>query len=527
MHEFNLLPDGKSAVMTVYKRQQWDLSEWGIERGLGWIHEGLFQEVDVKTGEVLFEWGSLDHVELDESHTPPASTDTGGNGWDRDSPWDYFHINSIDKNAEGDYLISARHTSCIYKINGNTGEVLWRLHGNKPSFRNLDGLTFSHQHDARFIVDNERETVLSLFDNASNGPYNTTKDYSAGMIVRIDHVEKTARLLKEYASPDKRLCSSQANMQVLDPQTGVDDQYYGNVVLGWGNWAYWSESRADTSETVWYGKIADADTMNYRTMKFNWTGKPITKPAIWTYSKTGTAGDWAKGEEEREGGLSWFISWNGATEVATWRLFGSGDSRTGPWTEIGDIRKSGFETIHRDPIFYPYTCVEAVDHSGEVLSRSLGMKVFVPRGKLLELGGCDDFGCAQRSNEQAEEDARRKREEETLWEEERLRMERKSKQVKAFGGVVLALLFLYLITRFGLHLVLLRTCSRALRAASSCLRSDGDGEHHFFPSSTSRTMSESRWHNAGAEATEGLLGDLPSRPSVEARRDAPANAQVW
>lgn len=527
MHEFNLLPDGKSALLTVYKRQQWDLSDWGIERGLGWIHEGLFQEIDVRTGEVLFEWGSLDHVELDESHTPPASTDTGGNGWDRDSPWDYFHINSIDKNVQGDYLISARHTSCIYKINGQTGEVLWRLHGNKPSFQNLDGLTFSHQHDARFIVDNERETVLSLFDNASNGPYNTTKDYSAGMIVRIDHVEKTARLLKEYASPDKRLCSSQANMQVLDPQTGIDNQYYGNVVLGWGNWAYWSESKADTAETVWYGKIADADTMNYRTMKFNWTGKPITKPAIWTYSKTGTAGDWAKGEEEKEGGLSWFVSWNGATEVATWRLFGSTTSRNGPWTKIGDIPKKGFETIHRDPTFCPYTCVEAVDRSGEVLGRSLGMKAFVPQGKLFELGGCDDFGCAQRSNEQAEKEARRKEEEERLWGGERSRTERKSKQIKAVGGVILVLVALFLITRFGLYLILLRIFSRMVRAASSCGRGDGGSDYRFFPALTPRKAGGSRWHSDGAEAVEGLLGHLSSRPSVEARLSATESSQVW
>lgn len=528
MHEFYLMPDGKSALLTIYKRHQRDLSEWGIEYGPGWIQEGRFQEVDVKTGDVKFEWGSLDHVSPSESHVFPSTTDTSGNGREKDSPWDYFHINSVDKSAEGDYLISARHTSCIYKISGRSGEVLWRLHGSSPSFRNLDGLAFAYQHDARFVVDNEQETVLSLFDNASNR-YNETKDHSAGMIVRIDHVAKTARLLKEFASPDKRLAHSQGNMQILDGRTGVDNQYHGNIILGWGNWAFWSESKADTAETVWYGKIADTGTMNYRAMKFNWTGKPITKPALWTYSKTGASGDWTNGNEEREGGLSWFISWNGATEVATWRLFGSAESHEGPWIKIDEIPKRGFETIHRVPSFYQFTYVEGVDGNGEFLGKSPPGKTFVPGDMLRNLGNCDDFGCAQATvaPDEGEEEARRREEEERLKPDEQQKRLNQIRKVQTGGGLVLGLVFLLLFIRFGLHFVLVKIFLAVLGALRSQGR--GGGNVGSFPLSllSSKRRKYPRSWNTESEGTEGLLYTPIKRMSRGDRPSTPRSPQVW
>ena len=459
MHEFNLLPDGKTAYLTIYKKHQWDLSKYGIADGLGWIQEGRFQEVDVKTGEVVFEWRSLDHVDTDESYVLPGTTEISGNGFDKESPWDYIHINSIDKSEAGDYLISARHTSCIYKISGKTGEVMWRLHGSKSSFQMLDGFSFSHQHDARFIVDNEKETIISLFDNASNGlAYNVTKDHSAGMIAQIDHVEKTARLLKEYVSPDNRLSTSQGNFQILDSRTGIHDNYYGNVVLGWGNWAFWSEAVADTTETVWYGSIAAMGTMNYRAFKANWTGHPITKPALWTYSKTGRPGDWKKGSEEKEGGTSWFVSWNGATEVKTWKLYGSTESLDGPWADIAEIPKRGFETIYRHPSLSTFAYIEGFDEAGKLLGRSPSIKTFVPGEKLREFGNCDDFGCGQGTGDGLEEIKRKKEEEEQKLRDEeekfRLEKERKSKRLSAAYGVIGGVIGIFLLAvafKKGLH----------------------------------------------------------------------------
>ena len=50
--------------------------------------EGIVQEIEIETGEVLFEWHSLDHVGLGESYYEPKP--------DQKEAYDYFHINSID-----------------------------------------------------------------------------------------------------------------------------------------------------------------------------------------------------------------------------------------------------------------------------------------------------------------------------------------------------------------------------------------------------------------------------------------------
>jgi hypothetical protein len=55
---------------------------------------------------------------------PPSATESSGTGLDPTLPWDYFHINSVDKDDAGDYLISARHTSTVYKFSGINGTIL-------------------------------------------------------------------------------------------------------------------------------------------------------------------------------------------------------------------------------------------------------------------------------------------------------------------------------------------------------------------------------------------------------------------
>ena len=62
MHEFRLIDGGKRALVTIYQPRQYDLGAFGVGPGVGWIHDSVFQEIDVETGELLFEWRSLDHI---------------------------------------------------------------------------------------------------------------------------------------------------------------------------------------------------------------------------------------------------------------------------------------------------------------------------------------------------------------------------------------------------------------------------------------------------------------------------------
>ncbi|KAB8237322.1 MFS general substrate transporter [Aspergillus alliaceus] len=360
MHEFLPINGGKTALLTVYQQRQFDMSLWNVRTGMGWVMESIFQEVDVETNEVLFEWKSLDHVDPTASYTWPGHTDTSGTGLDSQSPWDYFHINSIDKNKDGDYLISSRHTCAIYKISGQNGSVIWQLHGANPSFTNIN-FSFSQQHDARWLNENGTHTLLSLYNNGYNG-FNKTHEYSSGMLILIDHVAMTATQLQDYAPLNgNMLSSSQGNMQVLPNR---------NVFIGWGNNAYISEHDQHGNLLLW-GYIDKDKIMNYRAQKFKWDGNPTDVPALWTYSQS----------SKPFSSLTMYVSWNGATRVRYWRFYGS-LNMTGPYALLNQVTKKGFETSYSFPHYYPWTYAEAVDPEGKVLGKSRLKFTFTPSAEL-------------------------------------------------------------------------------------------------------------------------------------------------
>ncbi|PNS15326.1 hypothetical protein CAC42_5497 [Sphaceloma murrayae] len=378
MHEFRMTPhsNGTSVLMTVYQPRMFDLTinpRFRIKGGMGWIVEGVFQEVEIHTGRVLFEWRSTDHIDPGLSYTFPATTDTSGDGLTEDTPWDYFHINSIDKNTDGDYLISARHVAGIYKLSGIDGHVIWQLGGANPSF-NQTNFNFSSQHHARWLSENSTHTLLTFFDNASN-TFNVTNRFSHGYVVSINHVHGTASVIKSYTAPDPSgglSSGSQGNMQLLPG---------GNVHLGWGEHAYFSEHTFE-GEPVQYGLLAqrESNVMIYRSYKFNWTGTPLTKPALWTYALA----------EDAQRGMAAYVSWNGATEVRRWNFY-AGNSSTGPYGFIGTTEKRGFETSWRAPVVWGWMFAEAIDGNDRVLERSEISKTFVPSRTLRPF--CDDWTC--------------------------------------------------------------------------------------------------------------------------------------
>ena len=105
------------------------------------------QEIDIKTGKLLFQWDSADHVPYSDSHAPMGQPG---------QPWDWFHINAVHLDTDGNLLISSRFTWTIYKVNLRTGAIMWELGGKQSSFSleaapgqvlDKDGEIFSWQHD--------------------------------------------------------------------------------------------------------------------------------------------------------------------------------------------------------------------------------------------------------------------------------------------------------------------------------------------------------------------------------------------
>ncbi|HET6661789.1 MAG TPA: arylsulfotransferase family protein, partial [Rubrobacter sp.] len=142
-HEFLISPQD-TALISIYEGVPWDLSYiGGARRGVVW--QGIVQELDIQTGEVLFEWRSIDHVALEETYVTPLQDGRPG--------IDYFHINSIDVDHDDNLLVSARETSTVYKIDRNSGEIIWRLGGKRSDFEMGPGTRFAFQHDARRLPD--------------------------------------------------------------------------------------------------------------------------------------------------------------------------------------------------------------------------------------------------------------------------------------------------------------------------------------------------------------------------------------
>jgi hypothetical protein len=332
VHEF-LITKRNTAVFTVYHRLPLDLTSIGGPKE-GKIFDGIVQEVDIRTHKVLFEWHSYPRVGLKESYAPPPDPNKGADA----APMDYFHINSIDVEPNGNFLISARNTHAIYEIDRKTKKILWRLGGKRSSFKMGPGTNFAWQHDAR----RQPDGTITLFDNGAAPP---VEKFTRILVLRVNAKKKTVRLVRSYHHPDKLLAPFEGNAQFLPD---------GHVVVGWGAWPYVSEfSKSGKLLFDAYfgdGKQPPQDADSYRAYRFPWHGHPTDRPKVVVADDTA------------------YVSWNGATEVARWRvLSGPSASRLTP---LQTVRKNGFETPIRLKKSSAFYAVRALDRNGKVLGTS-------------------------------------------------------------------------------------------------------------------------------------------------------------
>ena len=89
------------------------------------VMDGVVQEIDIKTGKLLFQWVSAGDVPYSDSHAPMPQPG---------QPWDWFHINAVHLDTDGNLLISSRFTWTIYKVNLRTGAMIWQLGGKHSTF---------------------------------------------------------------------------------------------------------------------------------------------------------------------------------------------------------------------------------------------------------------------------------------------------------------------------------------------------------------------------------------------------------
>ncbi|MGH2851005.1 MAG: arylsulfotransferase family protein [Solirubrobacteraceae bacterium] len=338
LHEFELEPGG-IAVISVYEPVWWNLSSVGGP-SKAVIEDCVIQEIDVRTGAVMFEWHALGHVPLSASHSPaPRTTTTDGST----NVWDWFHINSINRERNGNFLISSRNTWAVYQLGHSYGEILWTLGGRHSSFKLGSGVQFAWQHDATRLPDG----TIEIFDNEDTPPIAKS---SRGIDIAISLKTHTATLVHAYLNPTTVLSPSQGDVQQL---TNSDQ------LVGFGQIGVVSEF--SPAGAVTFQLTLPTAVGSYRAYRFQWTATPKTPPIAYATRASTTTTTVA-------------ASWNGATGVVDWQVL-AGASRT-TLAAVGSPTASvGLETQVAVATSAPYVAVQAIGAGGTVLGTSAPVQV--------------------------------------------------------------------------------------------------------------------------------------------------------
>jgi len=325
-----------------------DLSAFGGAPNTN-VLDNVVQEIDLRTGKVLFQWSALDHVALSESSRKPP-TEPG-------KPYDFFHANSLDIDQDGHLLIGARRTNSVFKVHRTTGAVIWRLGGRCSTFDGgpgtefIDlhlggrcstfdmgpGTEFIAQHDARRNADGS----ITIFDNGQRSKGYTR---SRGISLRVDTRKREARLLRTYRNPVAKVSRIQGNLQPLA---------HGGFLAGWGSLPNYTEFDREGSPI--YNAALPQGVNSYRVYKMRWSGRPAEKPAIAV-------------RERGQGNLRVYASWNGATGVSSWQVL-AGSTR-GNLEPVRTEPRRGFETTIDLRTGARYFQVSARSERGRTLATS-------------------------------------------------------------------------------------------------------------------------------------------------------------
>ncbi|KAL3439143.1 ASST-domain-containing protein [Aspergillus tetrazonus] len=342
IHESAITEHG-TILVTAVNVTQTDLTSVGGERD-GWVQDGLVYEIDIETNEVLFRWSAVEHSEqLPLEYVEYPLNDAGRNS---SVPYEYPHLNSVAKYGDT-YLVSSRYMCSIFLLD-KEGDLVWLFHGQKGGTYTLPstpGSTFCYQHDARIHAHtypgHPNETITLSLHNNDNTDATIPRRLTTGLVFNLHPFNKSATLVsRTYDARDPVSAVSQGNYQVL-PSNGTGTGLGGHYVAGHG--AVPKIEEYDPAGKVvmrgWFGaKIENTSTSSYdwtsyRAYRENWLGRPRSRPSI------------VACREEDEQKIDVWVSWNGATDVKGWRIYGLSSSSQGERMRVlRDVVKSGFET---------------------------------------------------------------------------------------------------------------------------------------------------------------------------------------
>ena len=342
VHEFTITKRD-TALFSAVKQVPADLTRYGGPKD-GYFDDYSIQEVDLETGQLLFFWDALAHVDPADSMLPASSAVSSNN------IWDCFHLNSVEEWSDDTLLINMRNMSAIYNIDKKTGGTIWQLGGKLSDFTFGPNAEFSWQHHAR----HRSEDRISLFDDECCASESSPPEGQArGLVLQLHYQNMTVNEVRTYYHDPMLIVASQGDVQKLSN---------GNQLIGWGQQPYLSEytdlgnTAIQPSLNLLYDMQFPSQNISYRAFKNTWTGSPIYPPSIAVTLSTKNSFVYA--------------SWNGSTETAAWQVL-AGPTCDNLSVVVNCTPRTGFETKISVNSEGPYFQVNALDANGQVIGTSL------------------------------------------------------------------------------------------------------------------------------------------------------------
>jgi hypothetical protein len=293
-HHELVLTDHGTALIDSYNPVKMDLSQYGGS-ATATVWEGVVQEVSLTTGQVLFEWHSLKYIPVTDTYVSLQTPSV-----------DYFHMNAIAEDTDGNLIVSGRFVSTIIKINRSTGDVMWRLGGKESDFQFIGDGGPSMQHDVRVVG----PSTYSAFDNGML----RTPHYSRGVTWQVDLFNHTATVTDQWRhNPDLYSSIMGSNRILLN----------GDRLIGWGLGGNGATTEYAGHTVVFESYFGDFAS-SYRVFRSVWNATPATPPTL--------------GVQRSGGRVRANVSWNGATDIVRWELLAGPDAthlqvvQTAPYT---------------------------------------------------------------------------------------------------------------------------------------------------------------------------------------------------
>jgi hypothetical protein len=302
-HDMQLLPNGHHLVLADEARVM-DLSKVG-GNAKARVTAQLVQELD-KQNNVVFQWRLLDHLPITETSQSLTASNI-----------DWSHANAVTLDLDGNILLSSRHLDEITKIDRQTGDVIWQMGGKANQFKfsaapGIGGpVNFYHQHDVRVLPNGH----ITVFDN-HNGQQ---PQVSRVLEYAVDQTAMTATLVKVDTVNPPPYAEAMGNGQLLPN---------GDTFIGWGTNLYPNMTEVQPDGTTNFALDFGGSNVTYRAFRFPWQGFPSWAPAL-VGNLSGNS-------------LTLSTSWNGATDIASYRFYGGNTNP--PNTLVSEQRKQGFET---------------------------------------------------------------------------------------------------------------------------------------------------------------------------------------